>query len=110
LSGLSSVLGGVEDLTAAAAKAGGFGALFGGGKGALAAASGVGAIVGGFSVIADTFDLFGTKAQEKARQMREAAIAWAGALDDFVITTRSTLDTALRQNLARAEELYKQAA
>lgn len=110
LSGISQILGGVQGITEAARSAEGFGKLFSTGAGALAAASGVGAIVGGFAVIADSLDLFGTASRARAREMQAAAVQWGRALDDFLITTRSTLEESLRQNLRRAQELVTQAA
>ncbi len=81
-----------------------------GAAGTFAALGAAGAVLGGITQVADALDLFGTKAREKARQMAEAAIAFNRALEDFAIVARTSLDGALRQNLARAEELIKGAA
>jgi tape measure domain-containing protein len=81
-----------------------------GAAGTMAAFSSAGAFIGGVTQIADALDLFGTRAKEKARKMREDAIAFNRALEDFAITARTSLEEALRRNLAQAEQLAKQAA
>lgn len=66
-------------------------------------------VIGATVAIADAFDLFGNRARERARQMREAAIEFNRALEDFAITSRTSLDEALRQNLAKVNDLVRQA-
>lgn len=67
-------------------------------------------VVSSVAVLADAVDLFGVRAGERARQLRELAIAFNRSLDDFVVTTRTDLETSLRNNLRQAEALVKQAS
>jgi hypothetical protein len=61
--------------------------------------------VGAAAQIADAVDLFGNRAREQARLLRERAIAFNQALEDFAISNRSDLEEQLRQNLRKANEL-----
>lgn len=66
-------------------------------------------VVSSVAVLADAVDLFGVRARERARQLREAAIAFNRALEDFAITNRTQLESNLQDNLRKAEALVKQA-
>jgi hypothetical protein len=70
------------------------------------------AVISAVVSIADSLDLFGTRAAEEARRMKEAARAFAQSLTDFVNsanpeTGASAAITAARK---RAEELAREAA
>ena len=67
-------------------------------------------VIGAVVAIADAVDLFGTRARQKAKEMREAAAAFNVALDDFLVVQRTTLEQQLRDNIAKAEQLRQQAA
>lgn len=88
------------------------GALTGkaGAAGVGAAASSALGAIGATVAVAEALDLFGNRARERARQLRENAIAFNKALEDYAITSRTQLEDQLRQNIASANELVKQAA
>lgn len=85
------------------------GALSGAAGAAGVAASVTSALgmIGAVVAIGDAFDLFGTKARERARQMREAAIEFNRALDDFALAAGTSLEDALEDNIERAREVAK---
>ncbi len=69
------------------------------------------AIVGAVAGIADALDVFGTQAKQKAAEMKEAARAFAIALQDFAAAANPTSGATeqIRQARLRAEELARQA-
>ena len=67
-------------------------------------------IVGGVIELASALDVFGTKAKERASELRIAAVEFNRALDDFIISDRTDLQDKLRQNLKSADELSVKAA
>ncbi len=77
--------------------------------GVVAGLGAAGAVIGGLAQISDSLDLFGTRARERARVLREAADAFNKSLDAFAQGTRGSLEDQLRQNLAQARELAAQA-
>lgn len=87
------------------------GALSGqaGSSGVASAAGAAVAVVGGLAQIADALDLFGGRARERARAVKEAAVEFNRALDDFVITSRTSLEESLRTNLRSASDLANKA-
>jgi hypothetical protein len=76
LQGLKNGAG--EAVSVGKALSGGAGAAAG-----VAALSGVGAVIIGVAAVADAFDVFGTRAKERARQMEAAAAQFNRALDEF---------------------------
>lgn len=87
------------------------GALTGqaGAAGVAAAVSSSLGIVGALASLASALDIFGGRAKERARQLAELAVEFNRSLDDFAITSRTTLEEALRDNIRGANELIKQA-
>jgi hypothetical protein len=73
---------------------------------AVTATMGFAAAVGG---IADTLDIFGDRAREQRRILRERAIAFNAAIEEFAIVQRTSLQDQLRQNLANAAQVAAQA-
>jgi len=67
-------------------------------------------VIGGAIELAGALDLFGTKAAERAKQMRAAAAEFNRALDEFAVVERSGLQEQLRQNLKNADDLVGRAA
>lgn len=63
----------------------------------------VGSVV---TALADTLDLFGTKAAAARKRQEE----YNRSLDDFTITSRTSLEAQLKENAARANALVQQAA
>ncbi|BAH39302.1 hypothetical protein GAU_2260 [Gemmatimonas aurantiaca T-27] len=87
-------------------------------KGDNGAASQAKAIAGSFQVIgavtqvADALDLFGTRAKQRAEEMREAARQFGAALEDFVAAANPQTGAAeaIRSAQRQARELASQAA
>lgn len=83
---------------------------FGGQVAAISSAFNVaGQAVAIFRQFSDAIDLFGTNAREQARMLAERAAAFNAALEDFAITSRTSLDTALRTNISQANQVAKSA-
>ena len=114
--GAQSILGGLQSagkLKNAAGEKIGLGTALSGQGGGAALLKGLGAagqIAAGALQVADALDLFGNRARARARQMREDAIAFNRALEDFALVTRTSLDEALRSNIRQANALIGQAA
>lgn len=79
----------------------------GGAAGVVAGLGATGAVVGGLAQIAVAMDLFGTRARERSRQMRQSAEDFNAALDSFAISTRGSLEEQLRANTQTANDLAK---
>lgn len=70
-----------------------------------AALAGTLSIVGTVAQVADALDVFGTRAREQARIIRERAIAFNAALEAFSLQQGTELEQRLRQNLRQAEQV-----
>lgn len=109
LAGVLSLGKGIESISTLAQKAGGFKALFSTGAGVASALPGLGTIAGGLVAISQAVDLFGSKAKERERQLRERAREFNDALDDFLIVQRTSLEQSLANQIKQAEALRQQA-
>lgn len=68
-----------------------------------------GTTVGGFIAVADAISTLGNRASERARELRQAAIDFNNALEEFAIGAATTLETQLRDNIAKAASLVESA-
>ncbi|MBX9853923.1 MAG: hypothetical protein K2Y26_00230 [Gemmatimonadaceae bacterium] len=111
--GAQSIFSGIQRAGAITNKAGDVvglgGALSGaaGLSGVLTGVGSVGAIVGGFTQIAQALDLFGDREREIARQLAERAKAFNAALADFAAPNRTALGGAVQGNLNSALQLAR---
>lgn len=111
--GAQSLFSGIQranSLTDKAGNAVSFGTALSGGAGLsgfLGAAGGAGAIVGGIVQIGQALDLFGERAREEARVLRERAKTFNAALAEFGQGERTALGGALQTNLNNALQLAR---
>lgn len=111
--GAQSLFSGIQranSLTDKAGNAVSFGTALSGGAGLsgfLGAAGGAGAIVGGIVQIGQALDLFGERAREEARVLRERAKTFNTALAEFGQGERTALGGALQTNLNNALQLAR---
>ncbi len=109
--GAQSILSGLDaakSIKDAAGNGVSFGKAIGGsaGFGAQAAAIGsAGAVLGGVLQLADALDIFGDRARERAKKIREDAEAFKRALDEYLIVTRTSLEEALRDNATKGADI-----
>jgi len=90
--------------------AGFLGALGGkaGAAGVAVAASSALGVAGAAIALADAVDLFGTRAKQRAQQLKEAAVAWNAALEDYGRGATTTLEEQLRTSMRTVNDLASQ--
>lgn len=67
--------------------------------------AGLTSIVGTVAAVADAIDLFGTRAKEQNRRLRELAVQFNRALDDFLIKSSTQLQQGVEANFRQAQQL-----
>ncbi|MBX9854073.1 MAG: hypothetical protein K2Y26_01000 [Gemmatimonadaceae bacterium] len=113
--GAQSLFSGIQragTITNAAGSAVGFGSALSGAAGLsgfLAATGGAGAIVGGVVQIGQALDLFGERAREEARLLRERAQNFNAALAEFGNQQATSLGAAVQGNLSNALKIARDA-